>query len=136
MTTPAYMIARNIVLAADGYLVATITGYDDEGQPRGFALTQAELDAREDGDVTTHHPPMRGGERFEAYWNQAPDQKGGRVYALFAFRSTIYAQDLAGGQTRGVTQRSWNYTSSRAWVVRRRDTTWQRQSYRSSASQN
>ena len=56
---------------------------------------------------------MRGGERFEAYWNQAPDQKGGRVYALFAFRSTIYAQDLAGGQTRRNTEELELYVFAR-----------------------
>ena len=91
--TPAYQIARNIVQAADGWIIPTVV--------------------RDRGDEPTDGMRVAEDQRFEAYWNQAPDQKGGRVYALFAFRSTIYAQDLAAGQTRRNTEELELYVFAR-----------------------
>ena len=112
MTTPAYRIARNIRDAADGWVLdATRITMEDERVATAPYIESGE--AGHDPEDSPLRYRVAEPERFEAYWNQAPDQKGGRVYALFAFRSTVYAQDMASAQTRRNTEELELYVFAR-----------------------
>ena len=93
--TPAYRIAQSIVAAADGWVLHTVdlTG-GGTVIPKSRFMSTTLSDADQERVYRVDEP-----ERFKAYWNQAPDQRGGQVYALFAFRSSVYAQDMAAAQT-------------------------------------